>query len=224
MLFIRNYSANSDLNDTSLFALNVLFFFICRNSSWERDCAVVNSSLDREEVVCVLFEFMLFMFADLVFFCRDWGRDLIFQCRKILRYCVYSILWLVVELDSGRGVCVLGVDYVGNKWCVNVVPVCSTRFIDLGFEKDCIIDYLVNGCACMIFLVFFLLIGNIFLTFLLGTWDRDQLRKELWSDVLLVRISWCRFEYLELGQDRFVLGTYSVGWSGSLLLWYRWFG
>ena len=40
-----------------------------------------------------------------------------------------------MELDSGRGGGFLEGGYVGN----------SIRFIDLGVEKDCIIDSLVNG-------------------------------------------------------------------------------
>ena len=57
-----------------------------------------------------------------------------------------------MELDSGRGGGFLEGGYVGN----------SIRFIDLGVEKDCIIDSLVNGYTCMVFLVFFLLIATIF--------------------------------------------------------------
>ena len=30
-----------------------------------------------------------------------------------------------------------------------------TGFIDLGVGKYCIVDYLVNGCSCMVFLGFF---------------------------------------------------------------------
>ena len=59
-----------------------------------------------------------------------------------------------MELNSGSGVCFLEVSCVGNKWCVNIMSVCSARSLDFRVREYYIIDCLVNGYACIIFLGF----------------------------------------------------------------------
>ena len=71
ILFSQRCSVTSVLNDTSIcYSLN-----ICRKLSWEKDCAAVESSLDMDAVVCVVSEFTLFMFADLVFLVSRFGME-----------------------------------------------------------------------------------------------------------------------------------------------------
>ena len=57
--------------------------------------------------------------------------------------------WVVVG-----GICLLDDGCMLNKYYVNIMTVCSTRLIDIGFGEYCIIDYFFNGYACMIFLKF----------------------------------------------------------------------
>ena len=185
ILFNRSCSVTSILNDTSISTLNISLLclaFLSKFFIGERLCSY-RVSIRYIYIYIYIYSSLCSIWIHVVyvhilnFFNIEIGEIILF-----INFVIYSdvsfycILWRVMELNSGMNIYFLEGSCVGNKWCINIMSVCSARFIDL--SQGISYHWLFGQWLCVHDLSrIFSLITTICLSFLLGTWVQVRLRK-----------------------------------------------
>jgi len=65
----------------------------------------------------------------------------------------HCILWKILKIGRCRCGLFLKGCYVDDKDCINIVTIGSSRFVDLVFRKDCIVNDSVNIVSGLISLL-----------------------------------------------------------------------